>query len=329
MLHYSQQFASDTDYILFTHAVMQKIQLNEQINTAMKKIASDSLNAAKLSKNFKATIQQLIAQDKAYSFMPCIKGTLAYWKNFLFEVLAMVKQLGIPIFFMTLSCADLRWNELPEIISNLNRLDFSDDVIKNMTYQERCNTLNKNPVLVARHFQYKIEIFFKVIVLDGPLGKTSYYAIRVEFQVRVSLHIHSFIWILNAPKLSKETKDEYIQWVDSIIRTDTPNSVSEKKLFELVKTFQVHTCRKYRNDKCRFNFGKFFTGRTIVAEPLPKDVPEEIKNQVLKNCSDLLSKVKRYIDTELNPSKKNFYDSTISDYEVVKTIEEILSLSEI
>ena len=58
-------------------------------------------------------------------------------------------------------------------------------------------------------------------------------------------------------------------------------------------------------------------------------MPEEIKNQVLKNRSDLLSKVKRYIDTELNPSKKNFYDSTRSDYEVVKTIEEILLLLEI
>ena len=142
--------------------------------------------------------------------MSSIKGTPAYWKKKLFEVLAMVKQLGIPTFFMTLSCADLRWNELVEIIPKLNRLDFSDDVIKNMTYQERCNTLNKNPVLVARHFQYRVEIFFKVIVLHGPLGKTSYYAIRVEFQVRGSPHIHSFMWIINAPKLSKETKDEYI-----------------------------------------------------------------------------------------------------------------------
>ena len=172
-----------------------------------------------------------------------------------------------------------------------------------------------------------------MIALDGPLGKTSYYAILVQFQVRGSPHIHSFIWILNAPKLSKETKDEYIQWVDSIIRTDMPISVSEKELFELVKTFQVHrhskTCKKYRNGKCRFNFGKFFTARTIVAEPLPEDMQEEIKNQVIKNRSDLLSKVKRCIDTELKPSEKNFYDSTRSDYEVVKTIEEILSLLEI
>ena len=37
-----------------------------------------------------------------------IEGIPAYWKKFFFEVLAMVKQLGLPTFFMTLSCADLR-----------------------------------------------------------------------------------------------------------------------------------------------------------------------------------------------------------------------------
>ena len=39
-------------------------------------------------------------------------------------------------------------------------------------------------------------------VLNEPLGKTQYYAIRVEFQVRGSPNIHSFIWILNTPKLT-------------------------------------------------------------------------------------------------------------------------------
>ena len=82
LLNHSQQFASDRDYIFFTHAVMQKIQLNDQINIAMKKIASDNLNPGKLSKNFKATIQQFIAQDRAYSFMSSIKGTPAYWEKF-------------------------------------------------------------------------------------------------------------------------------------------------------------------------------------------------------------------------------------------------------
>ena len=38
---------------------------------------------------------------KGISFMSSIKGTAAYWKTFLSEVLAIVKQLGLPTFFMT------------------------------------------------------------------------------------------------------------------------------------------------------------------------------------------------------------------------------------
>ena len=57
-------------------------------------------------------------------------------------------------------------------------------------------------------------------------------------------------------------------------------------------------------------------------------MPEEIKMQVLRNRNALLSKVKSYIDTELNPSK-NFYDSFRSDYENVKSIDEILASLEI
>ena len=60
-----------------------------------------------LSKNFKENVIKFIVRDKAYSFMNAIKGAPAYWKKFLHEVLAIVKQLGIPTFFLTLSCADL------------------------------------------------------------------------------------------------------------------------------------------------------------------------------------------------------------------------------
>ena len=35
----------------------------------------------------------------------------------MYEVIAMAKQLGIPTWFMILSCADLRWLELFQIIA--------------------------------------------------------------------------------------------------------------------------------------------------------------------------------------------------------------------
>ena len=110
LLNYSQYFALDLDYIFFAHSVMQEVQIIDQIGIAMRKITSNSLNAGKLNNNFKGMVQQFIAQDKTYSFMSLIKDTPAYWKKTLFEVLAMVKQLVIPTFFMTLSRADLRRN---------------------------------------------------------------------------------------------------------------------------------------------------------------------------------------------------------------------------
>ena len=65
----------------------------------------------------------------------------------------MVKQLGIPAQFLAMPYADLRWEELPYIINKLNNLGLSDKELKNLSSQERCNLLNNNPVLVARHFQ--------------------------------------------------------------------------------------------------------------------------------------------------------------------------------
>ena len=145
-----------------------------------------------------------------------------------------------------------------------------------------------------------------------------YYAIRVEFQVRGSPHIHSFIWILNAHKLTKLNIDEYARWVEGIVRSDLPDSINEPILFKLVKTCQIHhhskTCRKYRNEKCRFHFGKFFTTRTIIAQPLEDSVPEDIKRAKIQYRNTILKKVKNYIDNELNPSKKNFLNKTKDDY---------------
>ena len=47
-------------------------------------------------------------------------------------------------------------------------------------------------------------MFFKDIIPDGPLGKTKYYAVRIEFQERGRSHVHSFIWILDLPSIKDE-----------------------------------------------------------------------------------------------------------------------------
>ena len=65
----------------------------------MKRVGSNNMTTEMLSKNFKAVAKRFIAQNKAYSFMNPIKGIPAYWKKFLHEVLAMIRQLVNRTFF--------------------------------------------------------------------------------------------------------------------------------------------------------------------------------------------------------------------------------------
>ena len=115
------------------------------------------------------------------------------------------------------------------MIEKINNLGLSDEELKILSYQERYNLLNNNLVLVASHFQYKVEIFFKEIILDSPMGKTKYYAICIEFQERGSPHVHSFIWIFNALNIQDETAD--IEIIEKAINAQLPDSL------ETIRTF--------------------------------------------------------------------------------------------
>ena len=125
---------------------------------------------------------------------------------------------------MKLSCADLRSNDLAEVIPKVNRLGLSADDIENMKHFEKCLLLNKNPVTVARYFQYKVEVLFREIILlsTGLLGKVKYYTICIEFQLRGCPHIHSFLWILNPVQLNEDTVEYYIEFIDSILSANLP-----------------------------------------------------------------------------------------------------------
>lgn len=84
-----------------------------------------------------------------------------------------------------------------------------------------------------------------------------------KFQIRDSPHIHSFIWIFNAPILTKSTKLEYATWNENGTRVDLLDPKTESELWGLAKTYNIHMhskkCRKYQNERYRFHYSKFFT----------------------------------------------------------------------
>ena len=159
----------------------------------------------------------------------------------------MVKQLGLPTFFKTVSCADLRWDKLISILASLRGENLQNEDIQNMDFFTRCSY--SNPVSLARHFQYIVETFFQVIVLDGPLGKMKYHAIRIEFQVCGSPHAHSFLWLWYALILSKDNTDEYILFADSIVKATLTNFSVNQRFSNNISN--IHTLSLAVNTKIR------------------------------------------------------------------------------
>ena len=154
-----------------------------------------------------------------------------------------------------------------------------------------------------------------------------YYALRIEFQMRGSPHLHALIWTSDCPKLSDNTKQAYIDYVDQHVQAYLPDQTKDPELYDLVKKYQTHShsksCRKYKNIACRFNFGQFFTDKTIVAEPLPEDVSEEVKTNILTRRKKILCSVKQKINEVLEPNKAGYnpllnQNSIIQDAGVTK-----------
>ena len=150
--------------------VLQNLSMQEQINFAMRKISTPALKAGFFNNtNFMEAIREYVKNDQVFTFMNSIKRTPAYWKKFKSEVLAMVKQLGAPTFFLALSCEGLRWDKLIKIMQKLNKADKVDVDMSDLSNHEKCSMLNNNAVIVARYFQYRVEGFLNLLLLTGLL----------------------------------------------------------------------------------------------------------------------------------------------------------------
>ena len=71
------------------------------------------------------------------------------------HVIAMVKQLGFPTWFMMISCAHLRWPELFQIpvLARIQSNDLTDKQTEALSCNERCRMLDLNPVVVTKHIR--------------------------------------------------------------------------------------------------------------------------------------------------------------------------------
>lgn len=111
------RFAKDTDYLFAAQYATERYQLSGNISVNVRQVKGSPKITAYTVKD-PDRLQNLIRHDHAYRCLATIRGSPEYWRRTLLDLLAMVRQLGIPCWFITLSSADLRW---PEVIITVAR----------------------------------------------------------------------------------------------------------------------------------------------------------------------------------------------------------------
>ena len=290
LLDVDGRFARDLDYLFVAQYIVEAKQVLDDGNNYIWRQKPQARQFTASQARDKAMLSQFVRSDKAYSFMKNIRGSPPYYQRTFYDLLAMIRQLGTPTWFFTLSAADMKWPDMISTIAKQYGVYYSDEEIEALSFEQKSSWLRRNPVTAARHFHYRLSTFFQDFLKStaNPLGEIVDYGIRIEFQARGSPHAHCVIWVKDAPKYGIDGDEEVCAFIDKYITCAIPQT--EGKLKDLVSLLQQHKHSTYckRNKSCRFNFPKPPSSKTLIAAP-------ETDTDVVKNAQSVLAKVHKVL----------------------------------
>lgn len=257
LLDVDGRFAQDLDYLFVAQYIVEAKQVVDDGNNFIWRQKPTMHLTASQAKD-QSLLNQCVHTDKAYCFIKNIRGSPPYYQKTFYELLAMIRQLGTPTWFFTLSAADLKWPDIIQTIAKQYGVHYTDEEVAALSFEVKSNWLRRNPVTAARHFQYRLNTFFTDFLKSNAhtLGEIVYYDIRIEFQARGSPHAHCVIWVKDAPKYGIDDDNDVCAFIDEYISCSIPSK--EGKLKELVQLLQQHKHSSYcqRHNSCRFSFPK-------------------------------------------------------------------------
>jgi hypothetical protein len=201
------------------------------------------------------TDEDAIAHVLKFSIPSSLSGSPAWHRKNLADLLQMVKDLGMPAFFLTLTAdesSEMKWSEITNLESFMQQFNAS------FTYADA-------PVECTKHFVSRVQRFMKDFILNNAgshkvLGDVDHYLLRYECQHRGSLHAHIILWCDEADVAT--VADEIVAAVpadyDHVNQQFVPPSdPTQLELYQLVIRKQMHVCTEAgcrANGACKYGF---------------------------------------------------------------------------
>ena len=91
-----------------------------------------------------------------------MRGSSFYWRSYSGDMIAIIAQLGLPTFFLTMSYDDLNSFDAINALWKAKHGSEAEIDPENLSYAERKQLSDEHPVAAARHFSYTLRKFLKL-----------------------------------------------------------------------------------------------------------------------------------------------------------------------
>lgn len=218
-------------HLLYMAMKLLRLRVSEGLHCTFKCMGTANITRANLSD--REFMEQCI--DRNLSFLKSIPNSVQYWQQRKKDLFAMMRQLGKPTMFLTLSASETKWPHLLKILHRLSQeYDGCDlaDPMQQLTALQRATLVNEDPVTCCVYFNKLVDTIMLLLQSRrySPFGK--YHIVdffkRIEFQHRGSPHAHILLWLNNDPRETiSESMPATVQLITdlcSVCAEDLPNS---------------------------------------------------------------------------------------------------------
>ena len=274
---------------------LKKVQMKhvlDRVSLAMRRVKGKGVRAKHILDD--QSRAQLVRLDEGYYIFRNLRNLPAYLEKRKKDAFAMIRQIGFPSLFISLSAAETKWPELLRAVGQLNdKKTYTDEEIAQMDTQKIFGLIRKDSATVVRYFHHRFLTFLHDVLRSthNPIGEISDYFWRFEFAKRGAIHVHWFAYLKDAPVYGEDHDNAVTTYYDKIISCSTDVKADYN---EYIK-YQIHrhtkSCLRGRRKKCRFGFPQPPMPKTIILEPFSKD-NEELEGIAKENWK----RIKRMLD---------------------------------
>ena len=308
-------------HLLYVAMKILRLRVRDSLTVAFKHVGKDS----------NITRKQLESEDYINScfeshmaFLRCIPNSAYYWKQRKHDLFAMIRMLGKPTLFLTMSANEIGWSGLLRLLYKLKNdgLDISDNALKDMHYIQKSTLINEDAVTCAIYFNKLINTIMTILQSKKhspfkPFHVTHYFK-RIEFQHRGSPHAHILLWLENAPNdpLGCNYLDS-ITLIDSLISVSTSEASGNIKLQTHKHTFTCYNkITPDTNQKCRFEVPFFPCKITTILIPMQKE------EHGFREYNNKYHTIHKHLEDKNYESFKNLYEDNgiANDVEYIKVL---------